>query len=81
MARGKLAVNPAGREALAANRVGEAVFARQVEDDRPVHTEAGGRPVTAVDVADEIRVGITPTKDGVIRAHHGKPRVGILLGE
>src|ERR1700674_2593110 len=71
MARRQLAVDLAGRVALTANGVGEAVFVRQFQNDRPVDPEAGGRPVAAVDVANEIRVGIAPAEHRVIRTHHG----------
>src|SRR5439155_20670575 len=74
-------VNLAGRESFTASRVGKAVVTGKIENDRPVDAVSGRYPVTAVDVTDEIRVGIAPAEHVVVASHHGQPDVRVLLGE
>src|ERR1700694_3420238 len=81
MAGSQLALNPAWRKALAPAGAGHPGRRGDPQDDGPVDAEAGGRPVAAVDVADEIRIRIAPAKHRVVRAHHRWPNVGELSGE
>src|ERR1700704_5979361 len=52
---GKSLVNGGRRHTLAAVRIGQADFARNLEDDGVVDAVAGGCGLAAVDVADEVR--------------------------
>ena len=74
-------VNRGGRQSLAAIGVGQPVRARNRQDQRVVDAVAGQCRLTAVDVADEVRVRVTPLQDGAIRPHYGPPQVRLLIGE
>src|SRR5438552_10946195 len=81
VAGGQRAVNRTGGEAFATDRVGEAVVAGQIENDRPVDAVSGRDPITPVDVADEILIGVAPAEHAVVASHRGQPDVRVLLGE
>src|SRR5438094_9094101 len=80
MADGQRAENLAGRESFTASRVGKTGVTGKIENDRPVDAVSRRCPVAAVDVTDEVRVGIAPAKHVVVASHHGRPDVRVLQG-
>src|SRR5438045_2464086 len=81
MAGRQCCINRAGRESFTANRVGKTVITGKIQNDRPVDAVSGRYPITPVDVADEILIGIAPAEHGVVSSHDGQPHVRVLLGE
>src|SRR5207245_10196001 len=63
------------RESLTTVDGGEAVGLGDGDDGRIVDAVSGWGPVVAPHVPHEVRVRISPLKDGVIRTHHRGTRV------
>ena len=54
---------------------------REGNDHRVIDAIARWRVVTTPDVANEVRIRIAPVDDRVVRAHHRRPRIRILIRE
>ena len=80
MSRGQLGIDGPRRESLPTVGIGHAMRASDRKNHRVVNAIAGMSCLAAVDVADKVRIRVTPLDNHAIRDHRA-PKVGILVRE